>query len=224
MDFAEYWVLETAVRSCISLVTIAGGDTYLSFQWNKPSHGLSDADLVQLLERLLDAGYIECYMGYSPAARPTAAEIMCAIEARGEEFEQLGYCLTVAGAALWEQIAKPDWDRFMTDQWYSDEQGTGRHVEITVGSSQMLEDVIEHGPSCWGITIVSGADDRSIYKPWEATYWKTLPEGHRVTLSYVRESPPEIEKLREELPEAEFQARRRKLIKEFGRWYQNPFY
>jgi hypothetical protein len=226
MDFAEFWVLETAVRSCISLETIGGGDRYLRFQWNKPPHGLSHAELVGLMERLLDAGYVECYMDCSPVARPTASEVSTAIAARGQMpdvSEKLGYCLTAAGAAVWEQIAKPDWGRYMNDQWDFDEEGDGGHLEIAVGSSQMLDYVLEHGPCYWEITIAGGAKDRSVLKPWEATYWKTLPEGHKAILSFKRGFPPEIEKLRRELPEVEFQARRRKLLKEFGRWYQDPF-
>lgn len=74
MDFAEFWVLDTAVESCISLRTISGGDHYLRFQWNKPPHGLVHERLVQLMVRLADTGYVEFYLDYDPVTA-TAAEI-----------------------------------------------------------------------------------------------------------------------------------------------------
>jgi hypothetical protein len=220
MDFAEFWVLDTAVESCISLRTISGGDRYLRFQWNKPPHGLVHERLVQLMVRLADTGYVEFYLDCDPVTA-TAAEISSALAATGNkpcDSGELGYCLTEKGASAWEAIAKPDWARYFDARW---EDGV---INITAATSQVLDDVIKQGPFCWEITIVGGADERFVLKPWEATYWKTLPEAHKVTLSYTTEFPPEIDNLRKELSPIEFEVRRQKLVGELRRWYQNPFY
>lgn len=126
--------------------------------------------------------------------------------------------MTEKGASAWEAITKPDWGR------YFDSRREDEVIDITAATSQMLDVVIKQVSFCWEITIVGGTDRRLVVKPWEATYWKTLPEGHKVTLSYAQGFPPEIENLRNELSEDEFEVRRRELVGEINRWYQNPFY
>jgi hypothetical protein len=248
MNYATLWLLETAVEAAVPLCSIYGDDRYLTDQWNKPPHHLHLEELASLLCQLIRDKYVECYhfdeylecsntddVKIVPTLREVTDALDCCERQGRYESRSLRYTLTVDGASLWERYAKPAWNRFFSDEWDGP-----RTVEIIAATSEMLDCILENGPWYWGISFTGGTDCRTLVEPWFATYWKTLPQGHRVRLSYkdthwktlpqgrlgkilyADHLPAEVAEaatFRETLSEGEYVARRERAIQELANWH-----
>ena len=96
----------------------------------------------------------------------------------------IDYGLTPAGGAAWEGFAAVDWTRYHTN-WSFHRRGVrgggpaGHHV--LAARDETLNDVLRSG------TYLRGRIDRRVrvrrgtFRPWPATYWKTLPVGSRLS-------------------------------------------
>jgi hypothetical protein len=239
MNYAMLWLLETAVRYVVPLRLIYGDDQFLTLQWNKPPHHLRRDELASLLCRLIRDGIVECYDTDDTKTVPSLREVTAALDSREHQERDkscsLYYALTADGASLWERYAKPDWNRFFCDAW-----GDVRTIKIAAATSEMLDCILENGPWYWNISITGGTERRTVVEPWFATYWKTLPQGHQVILSYMNtfwkrlpqgrlgricyteELPGEVveaAKFGETLSEGEYVARRERAAQDLATWY-----
>jgi hypothetical protein len=212
MNYAEFWILETGVIGTIRLCLIGLPDDLLRRQWNKPSHGLNRTELVGTLLRLSHAGDIECTIAdrrIKPSRGQLLASLVYVPPGQRPPKRMICYELTRRGGQHWEEYAKPDWKRYFVDDTWD-----GQTVRITAATSERLDEILEWGPRYWNVTFSGGEGDRTILKPWRALHWKTLPEGHRVTLRYT-----------EEPPKCQFEPRPREFAREFRElrsWY-TPF-
>ena len=96
------------------------------------------------------------------------------------EDNYMSYQLTDKGGVVWENFAKPIWDKyvfapgFSTDGW--DE------TTAACANKQHLQRYLD-GLHYVGVTIDKETIKWSKETPIEITYWKTLPSGYEVTFN-----------------------------------------
>ena len=178
MDADEYWLLDSVVESRDSLAMLVSKDVETAF--NKRSHGLTRAQLINVLERLFLYRDLLAYRREKSVPKeffiPTRTEIEEAFSGRVRCF----YGLTSQGGARWEEFSQPHWERYIHDSVYAEP----REGEI-IGSDQ---DLVEQYDSLSrydsDISVVPGSKHWDVLRPWQATYWKELPVGHRLRYKY----------------------------------------
>ena len=185
MDKDEYWLLDSVVESWCPLRWLAAKN--VGEVLNKRDHGLSRDELITLLNRLFQRGdLLARRMGKGVEKQrftPTQTDIQEALSGRLD----CSYGLTLQGGARWEDVSKPQWERYLTDWVYADP----REGEIVGSDVRMVKKCVSL--SVPGVSVVPGSKHWDVLKPWQATYWKVLPLGHRVRYSYYdpQERPPE---------------------------------
>jgi hypothetical protein len=193
MDPIDWWFLDSVaeMRQPLYLLTTDDLETFMS----RPSHGLDESGVVTALVRLVGAGDLHAFNEERGEFTPTPAEIA---EAVGGSLDA-EYGLTAAGGARWEEAAKVDWRRFI-DETYGPEDSTGEIqapfgecVGEIVGGSREVVEAYFGGVKFNGVIARAGTDVWDSYAPWRATYWKTMPEAHRIRFFCITIPPPEKE-------------------------------
>jgi hypothetical protein len=92
------------------------------------------------------------------------------------------YRLTPTGGAEWERAARPDWGRYVERSEERHDDGAPVEHEILSPSAARAEAYLDfvRGDRLWYGPVSNESIARDVIRPWEATYWKTLPEGHRI--------------------------------------------
>lgn len=192
---AEYWVLELVVVGSWPLTYLDAGNIEEIF--NKPGHGLDHATLVDTLEGMFAAGLIEA--GIWPGDTPAGLLSRAGIEAALAEPTPFGsrsytfYQLTAEGCSQWEAFARPDWTRYVCAD-LNHEAGKG---SLTCTDRQWLKESLEW-LSAVDPLVDRGSTDYNEVRPWQATYWKSLPGAHSVSFPYrepVSAPPPQNQSL-----------------------------
>jgi hypothetical protein len=186
MNRGEYWLLDSVVEAWYPLVWLVSDDVEGSF--NKRHHGLERDELVGVLAELFGGGDLLAKRVEKSVTKefftPARAEIEAALEGR---FDCL-YGLTSQGGARWEEVSQPRWERYVCG-WVSGEPQEG---EIVGSDRTLVEKYDSLSHYVWDISVVADSRRWEVLQPWQATYWKTLPLGHRVRFSFEWvERPPE---------------------------------
>ena len=124
------------------------------------------------------------------------------------------------GGGVWETLSRPNWDLFDWDSYGLDPNDG----EITSTSRKLTEEFlrVRHQQSFSEDLLVPESVKWEILTPWQATYWKELPEGHRVSFLYERNPEweknidsfsPDPEFIKQDRQHSEFRRRRMQ-------WYQ----
>jgi hypothetical protein len=208
MDKDEYWLLDSVVEGWVQLRWLAAKN--VGEVLNKRDHDLSRDALIKVLNRLLRRGDLLAQRTEKFVEKeifiPTQTDIEEALSGRLECF----YGLTLQGGARWEEVSKPQWERYLT-AWVSADPWEG---EIVGSDLRMVKkDVSFSDYLMLGGSIVPGSKRWDVLKPWQATYWKVLPKGHRVRFSCYepKERRPEW-RVRDDREHWEW-------IKEVNNWY-----
>jgi hypothetical protein len=179
MNRQERWILEAACTLAQPVRALIGEGVEEWF--NRPHHGLDPAGVVNVLRKLLREGLIVLFPGQGgDALIETEDELRRLLEGdyRAPPFKATYYGLTAAGGAAWEEVARPDWDRYIDVSFGTDpDEG-----EVICADPARAEDYVfsphqEHAP-------LPDSIRRDRLEPWPATYWKTLPMGHRLRFLY----------------------------------------
>jgi hypothetical protein len=95
--------------------------------------------------------------------------------------DALAYALAPRGAKEWEEIARPEWDRYIFDSYDFGEGSNSRidTIELT-GQRFRLEEAMK---IIADYRALAGSESWQEFSPWSATYWKTLPKGAKVTFA-----------------------------------------
>ncbi len=183
MDEAEFWLLDVVVTGRVHLDWLLCEE--LEVALNRPGHGLDPDTLLELTDRLFRGGFIDAH-----GPRPTddgedsgrslrRTEIEAALHGRGPDFS---YGMTARGGARWEAVTKPDWSRFL------DESAGLDPDEVEVAGLDR-DRVASHIRQHTRFAVVPDSERWETLIPWQATYWKTVPRGYRVTTGWQREEP-----------------------------------
>lgn len=111
--------------------------------------------------------------------RPTSDEMRQAFSVR-DCVGLHAYGLTDVGGDLWEDAAEPDWSRFFTQEWDTDEEG---QLEVVATTLETVNRVVTLGPTYWGMQFLSISSVNTV-APWQALYWKSCRIGYRVRVTY----------------------------------------
>lgn len=149
---------------------------------NKQLHGLGQDELLATVLELSRQGLVAYTTRQDETERqfPNMDQIRDAVAeesrfGRGKTF----LCLTAEGGRVWEAFAAPEWDEFIDEGSLYDES-LGREVtELICTNRERLDRYLKCAhPSL--SQIDPSLVWRDVLEPWEATYWKVLPKGHRV--------------------------------------------
>lgn len=196
MDEGEHWLLDSVVEAWYPMSLLVSDKLELAF--NRRHHGLSRGELIDTLERLFERGDLLAQRG-EERFTPTRTEIEAALAGRLDLF----YGLTPRGGARWESVSRPEWQRYLRASVFAE----GQEGEIAGSDRRLVEkyDALSH--HAWNISVVQGSRRWDVLEPWQATYWKQLPKGHRVRFRFNWVEPPPID------PQA------REQLAQISRWY-----
>ena len=182
----EFWLLANAVDHGLSLRMltmpqwapgIRSSDT-LDAVLNRQAHGLALEALVDTLLQLSRNGWVEFgRQGSGQNVRPSADDLASFLNERGA-FRDGVYCwLTTQGGAAWESFARPEWSLFIEHESQSFDEDDDDIQTTTIRAcdwkrlGRYLEAVAREE------AIEPGTMTLAELRPWQATYWKTLPFG-----------------------------------------------
>ena len=182
MSRAEFWLLTLVAELWYPVGLLAA--EYLSEILNTEQvHGLSHAELAEAMDDLFQhRDIIAKRLGSEATFQPTRREIVTALrEEHGPH--ALYYGLTAQGAARWEAQACPDWSRYLDESFgYDPNEG-----EAITSTQSLLADWLARQRDLGIETPLPGSETWDILKPWRATYWKTLPHGHRIRFRWAEQ-------------------------------------
>jgi hypothetical protein len=186
---AEFWLLNCAVYSDCPLSFLPEPGCLTVF--NKiAGHGLAIESLVKILAGLFDRGWIAAHRLQFGTREDKALNSMPEDAIRNALHEQrplrkqpyTSFVLTPLGAAIWEEFAAPQWDRYID---YAD-QVPGEFVGASEWRIRKYFGLVQH----LGIEVLPETVVWDEIRPWNATYWKTLPVGYRVQFEYQNTNRP----------------------------------
>jgi hypothetical protein len=185
---AEYWILESAVEHAVPMCWLASKN--LGALLNKRTgHGLERPALVDTVEYLIGRGWIgvdrwsgESFEGTHTGALERA-EIETALDELRLENPLTQYGLTAEGGRIWESFAQPNWDAYL--EVFSNYRPNGRRERGVATSATLwrVEKFLKNA-HYMGHFFDPERVRLRVLRPWQATYWKILPEGHRAVYRY----------------------------------------
>ena len=194
-------------------------------------HFMDDDLLFKSLYRLLKDEFIQLYKidksskpksgGYGQiiinlSEIPTLESFKLMIEDKTNSY---GYELTALGGEAWEEFAEVDWNKFVknplslrkipeNDVWSAGLMGQDKDF-----LQEYLNSLAFHK-----YAVIESTIKWDTVEPWQATYWKQLPLGHRVQFDFIDRDLSQ--KLIFSKDEIHF--KNSKPIKD-PEWYRNPF-
>lgn len=214
MDKAKYWFLNLVVDLYWPLGLMESEN--LEIHVNGPGHGLNHSDLVATLYQMFQEGSLVALRESREEPReeftPTRQEIERALEGKDDVY----FGVTAFGGARWELESQPNWNRYI----YTSISIDPNEGELICADRSLAEAFLSTQP--WW-PEVEGSKSWEVLTPWQATYWKNLPEGHRVT--FLHEEYSEADESRSwEKPEDYLEKmERQKKCCDMQKWYRNPY-
>ena len=176
----EYWLLNLVVNHSYPIHWLDATNPGELF--NRDGHGMSRQELLETLESMFSNKWIEAHIpfldcqGSEQIDRALLDEIL---EGRGPKYQHdrsLYYRLTSIGGSIWEAFAQPRWIDYIYPVFVVDAGETGEIIGATEYRVRTYFSLIH----LERMTAVSDSATWDIVSPWQCTYWKTLPQGHRV--------------------------------------------
>jgi hypothetical protein len=168
----EYLLLKSVVINYYGLESVAY------------SKHLSHAETALAADSLFQKGDIKATVfadEYDVDGTPDIVLTMAGIQDHLDGRLKASYYLTPQGGAKWEEMAHPDWNKFLIANFLSifpyEEGiiGTERKIIEQLLAVDSLILIHEHIP---------GTEKWNILEPFQATYWKTLPRGYHVSCEH----------------------------------------
>lgn len=177
----EFLILDAAWDVDASLAFLLSRDSgFFDFQYNLMSPPHTQRDRAISLITLLNRRWAVLMDGESPfAGEPLESWIFTA---RYRDILSMSVKLTRTGGSAWEQLAQPDWSRYMILCGLPPEDtidlvdDSDLLLLLSAANQQRLCQALDMWRlgSRGDLTIV----DHGVDKPWPVTHWRTLPERH----------------------------------------------
>jgi hypothetical protein len=190
-DLASYWLLDAAALGRPPLQWLTAENLCEVFNTRR-GHDLLLPALIDMLERLFQTGDVIAERMEKNELLgefvPTRPDIMAGLTGQVCLF----YGLTAQGGTRWEAFARPEWSRYIDVGYWTD----ATRGEIAVGEivAQDQHAVEQYRAALFAhyveptYTIHPDSERWDLVVPWCATYWKTLPQGHRLRFKYHEET------------------------------------
>jgi hypothetical protein len=172
MNKIEYWLLDLVVPFRYDLKTLIHRE--VGEITNKGDHKLNFDELAEMLFRLCQQGDIT-----TSIKEREIKFSLTGIKAGLSGEANIYYGLTAQGGARWEQYSNPNWDRYV-DAGFGTDPYEG---ELVAATRKLVEEHLSYHKVC-NYSMRTGSEVWDILSPWQATYWKTLPRGHRIRFEY----------------------------------------
>jgi hypothetical protein len=175
MDYAEFWVLETAVEWGVPFSRVVGPRAAIAAQWNKPYHDLPRTDMLNLLDGLARNGDIVAGEDFQTRFTPSRKQIdEWLIYGDPRKFRRW-YYLTPQGGERWERFSNADWERYHSFEWDCNAEDV---LEVAATSPEGAERAYRYVAPWNELRVFPETLEHHTLRPWAATYWKTLPVGY----------------------------------------------
>ncbi len=185
------WLFDSLVLCRLDLATFSWDRETLEEDLNRSVDPFHVGQLASLIHRAVGKDLLEIHAeGSDIALAPGTLDRVEHVMRGPLQRHFLG--LTAQGGASWEAVTRPDWSRFVecsTIVDFETWERAGTWSMFIEASSQEKVDEVFGRIDCMGYRCVDDLITRSLLAPWEATYWKTLAEGHRLEF-LVREVEP----------------------------------
>jgi hypothetical protein len=193
-----YWLLEVAVRHRVAMDGLLppappDSDAFLdhfALVFNRMPHGLNPAELEEALHGLFSEGLLLAWNGTRSAFdpdpegfTPTREQIRTALAPRAHDADTplLYYGLSAAGGERWEHFARPDWTRFVYHEEGPHPLRRRDRLEVQLISQNRALVTAKWEADRDAYRIADGGTfQEEALRPWDATYWKRLPEGWQI--------------------------------------------
>lgn len=186
MTYGEYWLFEAVVEGQEPLSFLMHPNMELLY--NRPGHNLDRADLIGILRKHFDLGNLTASQEGCGDFIPTPSELDEALRYVALPVEDLlktcYYALTAKGGHLWETVAQPNWSRYICAKLGGMEDSEGTELGDITSTDRDRVERYASGLQYLEYHIAPSSLRWERVAPWEATYWKTLPEGHRLQFRY----------------------------------------
>lgn len=191
MHISERCILEYAFDAFIPLQWLVY-PSELTETLNKPFHNLSRDNLASTLHTLFLARYIiaqriqdDNIIYFSPDIQ--YIELALNHPFTSKTTATIAYGLTPQGGDAWEKEVQPDWNKYIYQYFEglaNNALGRGEIISTDQATTAFhLTQLKASGVPISG--IISASEQWDTLHPWQATYWKALPTGYRVTFSYT---------------------------------------
>ncbi len=177
----EFWILDAVKISGDTIEMLSPENCESAF--NKESHLMSIPQIEHTLIKLFDARLIKAR--YLSESKTELLETLNAHEIKEALSGNLKiyYFLTEKGGRAWEEYAKPDWDLYI-DEFFDSDNST---VRITSANEELISELL-HIEYCFPSVNSCILLETVIWETitsWQATYWKQLPFGKRVSFKLI---------------------------------------
>lgn len=198
MDAKQFWFFDVAVRAYVPLNWLTAPN--IEEILNREEHHLSRTEIICTLLDLKEREHI--FFSYSGRDGKdiivdlSFQDIDSILDISDQQTfassRRLSYGLTAKGGAAWETITRPEWHKFYED--YHELRDT--NVLLETGHSEWrgnfevftlifgMQLLVAFHTSDLSKLIHPGSIQYETLNPWQATYWKTLPKGYRITYDY----------------------------------------
>ena len=186
MNKAAYWFLDAVVEYQLPIRMLVAPN--LAEVLNRPSHDLDPQSICALLLQLVQQDYLVIYQcDYHEHRKvpfiPSLRDLKEGLDTpKRNNQAYLSYGLSPLGGAQWETLSSPRWDRFISASYAIDPY----EAEIIAQDRQLVQryfEVQNYISSAVGVVIPESLQ-WDAFHPWQATYWKTLPQAYRLRFFY----------------------------------------
>jgi hypothetical protein len=182
-----FWILDLAALFLPSIRQICDRPPVVAARFNYVPRPITADRILELVEAALADGliFLDEFEIRSVGCIPLVSQRITSksnfIRSWGDETKDWFYGLTMKGGSAWEEAAQPDWQQFFRDEY--DELEGHEYVTLSASSITTLQRAVRFLERLRSRRI--GAFSREQARnvaPWDATYWKRLPEGLEVCL------------------------------------------
>jgi hypothetical protein len=172
MDYYDYWLLDSVVRTPFPLALLPKSRETVTGAFNRPFHDMDYNTLTKTLTSLWSNRLLRFF-----SLDDWLENIVFDASVINRLFDpdlEMYYGLTEEGGAVWEHMSSADWSKYCFIE-------EGDEMVITAGALPVAEHYLQlQSTMGGGFDIINSSINWSIIKPWRATYWKTLATGWSV--------------------------------------------
>lgn len=174
----EYWLLEAVAEYALSINVLGRPD--IEEALNKTGHGMARSLLVETMRGLFQQGLIVAHRfrdDWGNCFEFSSDQIEAALDEPSDN--AIYYHLTEEGGRQWEAFARPNWSSYINVEFTPHEDHGTELGQLICAEKDLLQGYVRWLRSSQ-YDIDEGSKQFDTLAPWKATYWKTLPLGHRI--------------------------------------------